>query len=448
MTISTLQSQITVGGNGASTVFDFPFVGDSTADIAVIYTQYSSPGVVLSVTTLSPSQYSVVFSPIVVGSLWAVGGSITYPLSGTPIPAPNTLTIQRVIPLTQETDISNQGDFYPTVTETAVDIIEMQLQQVAARTGQLRGTWLTNTNYNYGDVIIDGVNGSNSGSYYMCAMSNISGVWTTDLANGDWVLAIPATIPIAPLPLSITNGGTGATTAAAALSDLGAVGLTAHNIYTNVNDFTTGAIAVPTQGAGDSSPNAASTAFVNSTPLTLASGSTAATQSAGDNSTKVANTAFVATAVTSITSLTGAIIMWTRSTAPSGYLECNGSAISRTTFAALFAICGTTFGSGDGSTTFNIPDMRGYFPRGWANSGSIDSGRGFGTTQSDAFAAHTHQAWEQLTSASGSLNGAATTAANTAKTGTASTNANFVTAATGGSETRPINLALMFIIKT
>lgn len=97
----------------------------------------------------------------------------------------------------------------------------MEIQQVAARTGQFRGTWITSEDYNFGDVVIDGVNGSNTGNYYMCAIANTSSVWTTDLANGDWILAIQAAIAPATLPLSIANGGTGSATATGARTNLG-----------------------------------------------------------------------------------------------------------------------------------------------------------------------------------------------------------------------------------
>jgi phage-related tail fiber protein len=53
----------------------------------------------------------------------------------------------------------------------------------------------------------------------------------------------------------------------------------------------------------------------------------------------------------------GSIIVWTRNVLPAGYLTADGSAVSRTTYAALFSILGTTFGSGDGSTTFNLPNV-------------------------------------------------------------------------------------------
>lgn len=76
--------------------------------------------------------------------------------------------------------------------------------------------------------------------------------------------------------------------------------------------------------------------------------------------------------------------------APSGWIKANGAAVSRTTYAALFAAIGTTFGSGDGSTTFNVPDLRGYFPRGWVDNGSVDSGRTFGSSQAASVGTHGH----------------------------------------------------------
>lgn len=66
---------------------------------------------------------------------------------------------------------------------------------------------------------------------------------------------------------------------------------------------------------------------------------------------------------------------------PTGYLVCNGQAVSRTTYSDLFAAIGVTFGPGNGSTTFNVPDLRGQFLRGFSNGGAIDGSRPFGTTQ-------------------------------------------------------------------
>lgn len=64
----------------------------------------------------------------------------------------------------------------------------------------------------------------------------------------------------------------------------------------------------------------------------------------------------------------GAIKPWTKATAPAGYLLCDGSAVSRTTYADLFAIVSTTYGSGDGSTTFNVPQLQGKMPQGYDGS--------------------------------------------------------------------------------
>lgn len=60
----------------------------------------------------------------------------------------------------------------------------------------------------------------------------------------------------------------------------------------------------------------------------------------------------------------GSIVPFGGSAIPSGYLLCNGQAVSRTTYAELFAVIGTAFGTGDGSTTFNVPDMRESVPKG------------------------------------------------------------------------------------
>ena len=62
--------------------------------------------------------------------------------------------------------------------------------------------------------------------------------------------------------------------------------------------------------------------------------------------------------------IAGIIHAYAGSTAPDGYLMCDGAAVSRTTYAALFAVIGTTYGAGDGSTTFNVPDLQGRFPLG------------------------------------------------------------------------------------
>lgn len=65
----------------------------------------------------------------------------------------------------------------------------------------------------------------------------------------------------------------------------------------------------------------------------------------------------------------GSILMYGAAAAPTGYLLCNGAAVSRATYADLFAAIGTTYGAGDGSTTFNVPDFVGRVPVGLSSSG-------------------------------------------------------------------------------
>jgi microcystin-dependent protein len=98
----------------------------------------------------------------------------------------------------------------------------------------------------------------------------------------------------------------------------------------------------------------------------------APTASAGTNTTQVATTAFVL----ANGAPTGGLIMWGTGTAPSGWLLCAGAAVSRTTYSALFAVIGTTFGVGDGTTTFNVPNYTNRSPYGTtvgATGGSADA---------------------------------------------------------------------------
>ncbi len=77
---------------------------------------------------------------------------------------------------------------------------------------------------------------------------------------------------------------------------------------------------------------------------------------------------------------TATIIPWSDTSVPSGYLDCNGAAVSRSTYAALFAIIGTTYGAGDGSSTFNVPDLEDNVPVGKSNNKSLASTGGSNTT--------------------------------------------------------------------
>lgn len=88
----------------------------------------------------------------------------------------------------------------------------------------------------------------------------------------------------------------------------------------------------------------------------------------------------------------GAIRGFGRSTAPAHWLICNGAAVSRTQYAKLFAKIGTTYGAGNGTTTFNLPELRAESPRGWDHGRGVDPGRALGSAQSAQLPAHSHTA--------------------------------------------------------
>ena len=76
---------------------------------------------------------------------------------------------------------------------------------------------------------------------------------------------------------------------------------------------------------------------------------------------------------------TGTILPWSAAALPSGFLECDGVAVSRTTYSALFAIISTTYGAGDGSTTFNTPDLQDNTPVGKSGTKALASTGGANT---------------------------------------------------------------------
>jgi hypothetical protein len=100
VTVSTLTNKVVISGNGATTVFSYNFQINAAADVQVIYTDAAGTS-----TTLTTAQYTIT------GLGNSTGGTVTYPLVGSPIAAGTTLTIARILALTQPTSISNQGSF-------------------------------------------------------------------------------------------------------------------------------------------------------------------------------------------------------------------------------------------------------------------------------------------------------------------------------------------------
>lgn len=295
-----------------------------------------------------------------------------------------------------------------------------------------------------------------------------------NFANGDYTLTHATGILTCNKDLRVTTVGTNTASVVTVggTQTLTAKTLTSPVIATIVN---TGTLTLPT--STDTLVGRATTDTLTNKLLTNC---TATTQSPANNSTFVATTAYVDNATSGGgggSATTGMIAFWSTNTVPLGWLECDGAAVSRTTYSSLFALIGTGFGVGDGSTTFNVPDNRGYFLRGWANAGSIDPSRVFGSSQAHAFQGHIHTATASSSSpdtitasftiagATGSTSGAiaqggvgtgggtknctmgggVTTTTSVTVTGNGSTGSQgTVTTAT---ETRPINKAYMTMIK-
>jgi phage-related tail fiber protein len=167
---------------------------------------------------------------------------------------------------------------------------------------------------------------------------------------------------------------------------------------------------------------------------------TQAEASAGVNATDAITPATLAAVLAAIgvqLSPPGQVGAFARATAPTGWLKANGAAVSRTTYNALFAAIGTTFGVGNGSTTFNLPDLRGEFIRGLDDGRGVDAGRLLGSAQADMFESHLHGiGTTTFVSGGGGV-----------PYGSGVTQGTAQSELTGGTETRPRNVALLYCIK-
>jgi microcystin-dependent protein len=137
----------------------------------------------------------------------------------------------------------------------------------------------------------------------------------------------------------------------------------------------------------------------------------------------------------------GAVMAFAMNAVPTGWLLCNGGFHSRTVYAALFVAIGTSYGSGDGSTTFTVPDLQGHFVRGF---GTAAGSGAFGVKQDDDFKAHTHG----FVSGRNYTVPTTTTGDGRARDSTQGKVDTVVTFDNGtGTETRPKNIAMLYCIK-
>lgn len=156
---------------------------------------------------------------------------------------------------------------------------------------------------------------------------------------------------------------------------------------------------------------------------------------------------------------TGCVMLFANASVPSGWAKCNGVAVSRTssTYHDLFLAIGTIYGSGDGVNTFNLPDLRGEFVRGWDDGRGVDTGRAIGSHQDQQLEKHKHIASNNDCQSYASINGIGTGSYNTwCDSSGSATNSSAALTGDGshteqtaklGTETRPRNTAMMYCIK-
>jgi microcystin-dependent protein len=346
----------------------------------------------------------------------------------------------------QEIGNGEQSGVWGTTTNTNWQLIEQAVAGVQTITMSNANYTLTNLNGVLDEArnMVLVIQGTNSGIYQVIAPLNQPKMYVvSNQTTGGYAITIGASSGSV---ITIPNGVTA-------------------QVYTDGTNF----YSAQTGSAGNFTVNGTLTASgvtdtgsLSAASLSVSGASTFSTSptmptaTSTDNSTKGATTAFVQTAVGSIvTTLTGTIQMWPTTSAPSGYLNCDGTAVSRTTYSALYAVVGTTFGVGDGSTTFNLPNYTNRMPYGTtigATGGSADAivvSHTHTATVTDPSHSHTFNVNNSGTSYGGGpvIPGSGSTYGTNAAT-TGITVSNSTTGSSGTNANLPPYLGINFIIKT
>lgn len=326
MTVSTTESRIGYNGNGATTAFAFPYRFLVNTDLVVTLVRADTTQVVQTLNT----DYTVT------GAGDDAGGTVTMVV---PPATGQQLVIVRDVPLTQETDYIS-GDPFPAEThERALDkltMISQRLNNLISRSIRLSDA----------DLLV-------SSTILPSPIANATLVWNatgTALINGVGSGEFVGLSPYMGVVLGSVDSAEALTNLGAA-ADAEVVKLTGAQTVAGVKTFSDRPI-IPD---GTAAQNPVSKAQLDAAVLPA-----------------------------------GAIQFFAMSTPPSGWLKADGAAVSRTTYATLFAAIGTVFGVGDGSTTFNLPDLRGEFIRAFDDGRGVDTGRVFGSAQGSQMQRHTH----------------------------------------------------------
>lgn len=372
-------------GNDAATSFPFDFKIFADSDLRVVLRDALTAEYLLTLDV----DYSVSMNP---DQNADPGGTITYPLSGPPLATGERLTVTTDLELSQQTVFTNLGKFFPDTVEDTFDRLTMLLRQIQAESVRA-----IRVPVSLSDVLTD----------LPTPVAGAALVWNDDgtaLVNG---IPTESLIAISSFMANVIQ----AVDAAEARSDIGAaadaevVKLTSDQTIAGVKTFSSS----PVIPDGTAAQNPISKAQLDA-------------------------------AVAAVAAPAGCVQFFATVTAPTGWLKANGALVSRTAYAALFAAIGTTFGVGDGSTTFGLPDLRGEFIRAFDDGRGVDTGRVFGSAQAGQLPSHTHVMPQGLAGGGGSFQWAG-----------GGNGVSTITSATGGtensSESRPRNIALLACIK-
>jgi microcystin-dependent protein len=183
--------------------------------------------------------------------------------------------------------------------------------------------------------------------------------------------------------------------------------------------------------------------------LTLASNAITFTDSTSLSS-GVISTEQLASSVQQLLVPAGCVMSFAMSAAPIGWYPCDGTTVSRTGSGAnLFAAIGTTYGVGNNSTTFNVPNLQGQFIRGLttnlstASRDPLSASRVIGSFQGDDFKSHTHN----IANGNAPINISTSAGSATGKTFQYNDTGTTPILSAGGAETRPVNIVLLYAIK-
>lgn len=418
--------------NGATVVFPFSFKVFSTADVRVVLADAAG----LESDLVLGADYTVALNS---DQDATPGGTVT---SVTSYAAGYKITLTSQLQNLQPVVLTNQGGFYPKVINDALDRLTILVQQLAEKLGRSLSLPISN----------NGV----SATLPAPSPGQMIG-WSGDglsLTNYTGLSSTAISAPMTPVVQGVSLAAARA-----------AMGIDAISTATGTADALIGSYtpSITALANGMKLYLRAASANATTTPtFTPNTGVIPAKQIVKGNGVAVAAGDIIgaghwielhydqtldkwvlfnpSTGVSSVPA--GAVVYVAQSAAPAGYLKANGAAVSRTTYAALFAAIGTAFGAGDGSTTFNIPDLRAEFIRGLDDSRGVDTGRSLGSSQAGDVQTHNHEIVTVGQPGSGGGTGMVLT-------GTGSTQGTITTyiVAYGGTETRPRNVALLACIK-